>query len=140
MLRKPCSPGVYSRDRKASSHSRDNSVCTTGEISQPSTEPNQGTARSRRVARMNPFQSVPHELQANVFARELLLPRTLARKLAQEGMGPAKIADDLGIPLEFVRLQMLDALLLPDAEATIGELEPPSPDQLAAAKAAEHAA
>lgn len=80
------------------------------------------------------------ELQANVYARELLLPRNLARKLAFSGVGPRKVAKDLGIPLEFVRQQMLDALLLPEAESTISALNPPSPDQLAAARAEERAA
>jgi len=80
------------------------------------------------------------ELQANVYARELLLPRNLARKLALVGTGPSKVAKDLGIPLEFARQQMLDALLLPDAEASVGALKPPSPDQLKAARASERAA
>lgn len=77
------------------------------------------------------------ELQANVFARELLLPRELARKLAAKGLGPAKIADNLGIPLEFARQQMLDALLLPAAEESTTPLKEPSPDQIKAAQAAE---
>ena len=80
------------------------------------------------------------ELQANVFARELLLPRFVARKLALNGVGPARAAKDLGIPLEFVRQQMLDALLLPNTEAATSTLHPPSPDQLAAAHANERAA
>lgn len=80
------------------------------------------------------------ELQANVFARELLLPRHVARKLALSGLGPTRAAKDLGIPLEFVRQQMLDALLLPDVEAATSTLHPPSPDQLAAARANERAA
>ncbi|KGG96024.1 UvrD-helicase domain-containing protein [Comamonas thiooxydans] len=80
------------------------------------------------------------ELQANVFARELLIPRTLARQLALGGDGPCKVASKLGIPVEFVRQQMLDALLLPNAEVSDGQLHPPSPDQLAAAQAQERAA
>jgi superfamily I DNA/RNA helicase/Zn-dependent peptidase ImmA (M78 family) len=80
------------------------------------------------------------ELQANVYARELLLPRALARSIALSGKGPAKIAMELGIPLEFARQQMLDALLLPDVESSAGALNPPSVDQLAAARAAERAA
>jgi superfamily I DNA/RNA helicase len=80
------------------------------------------------------------ELQANVYARELLLPRDLARKLALAGMGPSKVAQNLGIPLEFARQQMLDALLLPDAESTTSALKAPSPDQLAAAHAEGRAA
>lgn len=78
------------------------------------------------------------ELQANVFARELLLPRLVARKLAALGNGPSEVATDLGIPLEFARQQMLDALMLPEAaEAADKVLHPPSPDQRAAAEAKE---
>lgn len=80
------------------------------------------------------------ELQANVFARELLLPRNLARKFAHSDVGPSKIARDIGVPLEFVRQQMLDALLLPEADSPSNALNPPSPDQLAAARAEERAA
>ncbi|MEJ5999728.1 UvrD-helicase domain-containing protein [Paucibacter soli] len=80
------------------------------------------------------------ELQANLYARELLLPRDLARKFASSDVGPSKVAKDLGIPLEFARQQMLDAMLLPDAESTTSALHPPSPDQHAAARAEERAA
>lgn len=80
------------------------------------------------------------ELQANVFARELLLPRDVARQFALAGKSPADAATDLGIPLEFVRQQMLDGLLLPDSKETTSPLSKPSPDQLAAARAEERAA
>lgn len=80
------------------------------------------------------------ELQANVFARELLLPRSVARTLAAAGKGPTEIGTLLGIPLEFVRQQMLDALLLPEYEQPPTTLSAPSPDQLAAAMAEERAA
>ena len=80
------------------------------------------------------------ELQANVYARELLLPRRLAKSLALSGKGPEKVSKELGIPLEFARQQMLDALLLPDAESSATTLKTPSPDQLAAAQASERAA
>jgi Zn-dependent peptidase ImmA (M78 family) len=80
------------------------------------------------------------ELQANVFARELLLPRDVARDLAVAGKGATEIAKLLGVPREFVRQQMLDALLLPEATTTSTSLSPPSPDQLAAAMAEERAA
>jgi superfamily I DNA/RNA helicase len=80
------------------------------------------------------------ELQANIFARELLLPRTVARHLAISGKGPKEIARHLGIPLEFARQQMLDALLLPESTSIPISLKPPSPDQLAAARAEERAA
>jgi superfamily I DNA/RNA helicase len=80
------------------------------------------------------------ELQANVFARELLLPRDVARTIAQAGQGPRAIADATGIPLEFVRQQMLDALLLPEGSQPPHLPHVPSPDQFAAASCAEQAA
>ncbi|MDR6886457.1 MULTISPECIES: ATP-dependent helicase [Variovorax] len=80
------------------------------------------------------------ELQANVFARELLLPRDVARQFALAGKGPADAATELGLPLEFARQQMLDGLLLPESTATPSPLSKPSSDQLAAARAEERAA
>jgi superfamily I DNA/RNA helicase len=80
------------------------------------------------------------ELQANVFARELLLPREVAQKLAAEGTGAEKAAETLGIPLEFARQQMLDALLLPPGESNTTTLQPASGTQERAAKATERAA
>lgn len=79
------------------------------------------------------------ELQANVFARELLLPRAVARKLAPT-QGARATASTLSIPLEFARQQMLDAVLLPEGDEGFKELKPPSPDQQAAAQAPERRA
>lgn len=62
------------------------------------------------------------ELQANVFARELLLPRGVASRLFQSGMGATTIAANLQMPLEIVRLQLFDGILLP-----ILPLAPPPP-------------
>src|SRR5436309_12058872 len=56
------------------------------------------------------------ELQANVFAREFLLPRTAARRLyLQERLGATAIANGFQLSEDLVRQQLLDALLLPDA-------------------------
>jgi DNA helicase-2/ATP-dependent DNA helicase PcrA len=58
------------------------------------------------------------ELQANVFARELLFPRALARLLyLDEGFGASAIADRMGLPKNLVRQQLFDALLLPTPPA-----------------------
>ncbi|MGD9920059.1 MAG: UvrD-helicase domain-containing protein [Pseudorhodoplanes sp.] len=55
------------------------------------------------------------ELEANVFAREFLFPRSRARRLhAEECKGAKAIADALGLPIPLVRQQILDALLLPE--------------------------
>lgn len=62
------------------------------------------------------------ELQANVFARELLLPRTMARDLfLEQNLGASDIGERWGLPLELVRQQLCDALLLP--------LEPDAPEE-----------
>ncbi len=77
------------------------------------------------------------ELLANVFARELLLPRELAQQLAEQGWGPRRVASELGIPLEFARQQLLDALLLPDFVPPTNVLHTASEDQRGAAQATE---
>ena len=54
------------------------------------------------------------ELQANVFAREFLLPKPHARHLfMNEGLGAKEIAIGSGLPINLVRQQLFDALLLP---------------------------
>jgi DNA helicase-2/ATP-dependent DNA helicase PcrA len=59
------------------------------------------------------------ELQANVFAREFLLPRALARRLYLEnGLRAGTIAEKTGLPKNLVRQQLFDALLLPIASAS----------------------
>ncbi len=58
------------------------------------------------------------ELQANVFAREFLLPRTLAHHLfVTEGRTAAAISQDSGLPVPLVRQQILDVALLPASAA-----------------------
>lgn len=100
-----------------------------------------GSAGSPAVLKVEAYGARERqELQANVFARELLLPRDVARQFALAGKGPSDAATELGIPLEFVRQQMLDGLLLPDSTETTSPLSKPSPDQLAAARAEERAA
>ena len=54
------------------------------------------------------------ELQANVFAREFLLPRDMARRaFTDERLSASHLAEDRKLPLELVRLQLYDAVLLP---------------------------
>lgn len=73
------------------------------------------------------------ELQANVFAREFLLPRGTARRLfVDERMGASAIAERTGLAKNLVRQQLFDALLLP-AQSTEEPEErtqdrPPRPD------------
>ncbi|MDF1779825.1 MAG: ATP-dependent helicase [Alcanivoracaceae bacterium] len=74
------------------------------------------------------------ELQANVYARELLLPRELARKLAANNHTPSSVSELLGIPLEYAQIQMLDALFLPVFNQKESQLKEPSIDQIKAAQ------
>ncbi len=50
------------------------------------------------------------ELQANIFARELLLPRTVARALFIDGKTATQLAHELDLPLELVRQQLLERI------------------------------
>jgi superfamily I DNA/RNA helicase/Zn-dependent peptidase ImmA (M78 family) len=97
-----------------------------------------GSAGSPAVIKVEAYGARERqELQANVFGRELLLPRSVALALALAGNGPSKVAHDLGIPLDFAQQQMLDAMLLPEAHEEPTTLKSPSPDQLKAATATE---
>ena len=72
------------------------------------------------------------ELQANVFARELLLPRAFVRELhLEQSLTAAAIADRMKFPAALVRQQVFDALLLPPMVVD-DELTPelPSPRKL----------
>jgi superfamily I DNA/RNA helicase/Zn-dependent peptidase ImmA (M78 family) len=78
------------------------------------------------------------ELQKNVFGRELLLPRAVARQMFLSGQGPRAIAKALAIPLEVARQQVLDAVLLPGhAPSSPAPLPTPTADQQAAIDAVE---
>lgn len=78
------------------------------------------------------------EVQMDLFGREFLLPRSVARRLhVEQGMTASTIASQLGAPFEVVAQQLLDALLLP--AVTLDERpraeKPLNDDQK---KAAEH--
>ena len=54
------------------------------------------------------------EVQMDLFAREFLLPRSVARKLhVEDGLTASDIAGRLGAPFDVVAQQLFDALLLP---------------------------
>ncbi|MDA9505807.1 UvrD/REP helicase [Bradyrhizobium sp. CCBAU 11386] len=77
------------------------------------------------------------EVQMNLFARELLLPRSVVRALhVDDGLSASAIAAKLGAPFEVVAQQLLDALLLPSVPPTaeVTHVERPlNPLQVAAA-------
>ena len=55
------------------------------------------------------------ELQANIFAREFLLPRAMASRLhTEERLTATEITERTGLPSALVRQQLFDALLLPE--------------------------
>ena len=63
------------------------------------------------------------ELQANVFARAFLFPRSLARRMfVDQALTASGIAKQLDLPVPLVRQQILDVILLPppptDEEST----------------------
>ena len=67
------------------------------------------------------------ELQANVFARELLLPGDEARRLFEAGLTASEIANRRGLPLDLVLQQLSHALLVPPSP---GVPEEPAVDGL----------
>ncbi|MEN3236380.1 UvrD-helicase domain-containing protein [Methylobacterium ajmalii] len=80
------------------------------------------------------------EVQADVFAQEFLLPADLLRRrLVDEGLTPSAIAAETGLPLSFVTMQAIRALLLPplpdwDADTEPSPVIPLDDDQRVAAE------
>jgi superfamily I DNA/RNA helicase len=67
------------------------------------------------------------ELQANVFAREFLLPKAVARSLFQDHrLAATDIARSRELPDELVRLQIYDAVLLPQPTINAREYKLPA--------------
>jgi len=75
------------------------------------------------------------EVQMDLFARELLLPRSLLRRLhLEDGLTASDIAKRMHAPFDVVVQQLLDALLLPAVEAKNEvRVEKPLNDEQAAA-------
>lgn len=79
------------------------------------------------------------ELEANVFAREFLFPRHLARKMhVDQVMSAADIAAATSLPVPLVRQQILDALLLPKIEPSASKPKPIFTEDPAQEDAARH--
>jgi superfamily I DNA/RNA helicase len=78
------------------------------------------------------------EVQMDMFARELLFPRNVARALhVDQGLSASAIAAKLGAPFDVVAQQLFDSLLLPavpPAAATTHVERPLNPLQAAAAE------
>ena len=76
------------------------------------------------------------ELQANVFARAFLFPRSLARRMfVEQALTASDIAKQLDLPVPLVRQQILDVILLPppptdeDSESPLARPSRPDPAQ-----------
>lgn len=79
------------------------------------------------------------ELEANVFAREFLFPRNVAKRMhVDEAMSAASMAEATGLPIPLVRQQILDALLLPDIEPSVAKPKPVFSEDPAQEDAARH--
>lgn len=79
------------------------------------------------------------EVQMDMFARELLFPRTLARSMhIDEQKSASKISDELGIPFDVVALQTLDAVLLPPRTPITATPSTPKPLSATQERAAKH--
>jgi Zn-dependent peptidase ImmA (M78 family) len=79
------------------------------------------------------------EIQMDLFARELLLPRSLVRRLhVDENMSATAIAQRFQAPFNVVAQQLLDALLLPAVEAKAEETKPPTALNKLQGDAAKH--
>lgn len=87
------------------------STCTAGDID-PSRSTEAAPVGLQRVEDYGARER--RELQANVFAREFLLPRAVAAQLHRtDRLTASEIAVRAGLPLALVRQQLFDALLLP---------------------------
>lgn len=81
------------------------------------------------------------EAQANLFAREFLLPRKKLRERCSAGIPDADaIAKEVGVPLDLVLQQLADALLLPverELQEEVAEERPPDKSQTEAITASD---
>ncbi|MFC6776064.1 UvrD-helicase domain-containing protein [Methylobacterium gregans] len=100
------------------------------------TDPSRSSESGIAVERLADYgRGERREVQADLFARELVLPRAVARRHHQDGMSVADIAGRLGICPDVVTQQLLDALLLPvvpDAAPAPAATMRPDPSQDAA--------
>lgn len=79
------------------------------------------------------------EVQMDLFARELLFPRSLARTMHLKDMKSASdISEELSIPVEVVAVQIMDAILLPERPPLVSTISTPKPLNDIQKRAAEH--
>ena len=103
----------------------DSSSCGAGDID-PSRSTEMAPVGLQRVEDYGARER--RELQADVFAREFLLPRVVAERLhVEDGLGATRIANLTGLPLGLVRQQLFDVLLLPPQSPPAKPAVPTSP-------------
>ena len=79
------------------------------------------------------------EVQMDLFAREFLLPRPIARHLhLTDGMTATQIAERLRASFDVIAMQLLDALFLPRVESSAADGADEKPLNAEQAKAAAH--
>ena len=79
------------------------------------------------------------EVQMDLFAREFLLPRSLAWTWhIEDGLSAEAISERLRAPYAMVAVQLFDALLLPPSEPSDEVTSPPKPLNVEQKHAAEH--
>ncbi|WP_217272295.1 UvrD-helicase domain-containing protein [Sphingopyxis sp. BSNA05] len=79
------------------------------------------------------------EVLMDLFARELLFPRSLAREwYLVESLSAKQITDRLGAPYDMVAVQLFDALLLPEIEPASPKSSKPKPLNPEQSEAAIH--
>lgn len=111
-------------------------VSGTVEVNQDALTADSSTNGAREVESYGARER--QELQANVFAREFLLPRRDAyQAFIADKCGATKLAFSRKLPLELVRLQLYDAVLLPNISKSTKVFQLPEKPTQAQAPAVE---
>ncbi|HAV45401.1 UvrD-helicase domain-containing protein [Halomonas aquamarina] len=112
-------------------------ITTSSEIDP--TRPSDGGASGAERA-VDYSRKARQEVQMDLFARELLFPRALARRwYLEEGLSAQAIAEKLRAPYDMVAVQIFDAIWLPTvAEAKVSKGDHPKPLNAAQNRAACH--
>lgn len=110
----------------------------TASIEIDPTRPSDGGASGAERA-VDYSRKARQEVQMDLFAREFLLPRALARRwYLEEGLSALAIAEKLRAPYDMVAVQIFDAIWLPTIESQVSEACPPKPLNDAQNRAARH--
>ena len=103
------------------------------------TRPSDGGASGAERA-VDYSRKARQEVQMDLFAREFLFPRSLARRwYLEEGSSAKAIGEKLRAPYDMVAVQIFDAIWLPAiTEKEVSEVGPPKPLNDAQNRAARH--